>query len=342
MYIVPASLGRLSTTRKAAALACLVAVFISMAGGASPASAGAVLDRIRSEKTIRCGATARPGLLDQTEQGTAQGLLVDLCRAVGPAVAGPDVKVEMVIYDGFDSYDRFRSGRDELVFLTGSEIVDNKLAGRLLPGPTVFHATSAIMVVDRSPVQHPADLAGQPICFLQGDVSHRHLEAFFAARHLPFVRMGYQEEVELYDAFDAQICHALAGEATTLADVRLSGGANRRSGRILAEPLADFPIIAGTGLDDAAWSAAAFWTLATLISADRPKQDWSAGGLDSLPLDAAPFGLAADWHARALAATGSYAEMLQRNIGDRSPLKLPAAANALISQGGLMTPPYAE
>jgi general L-amino acid transport system substrate-binding protein len=312
------------------------------AGLVSTASASPVLDRVKAGGVIRCGAVARPGLLETNRDGAPHGLLVDLCRAIGVAAAGPSVAVRMARYDADDSYDSVRSGRDDVFFLSGSEIIDQKLAGRVLPGPAVFFETSALMVVDRSPVQRPADLAGQAICFLQGDVSHRHLEAFFAARRLSFIRMGFQEEVELYDAFDAQACHAMAGEATTLADVRRQGGDNRRGGRILAEPLASFPILAATDARDGEWSSLVFWTVATLIDVDRPRQDWAAGGLDSLPLDSAGLGLAPEWQKTVLAATGGYADMVRLNLGEASPLKLPAGPNALAGAGGLMTPPFAE
>ena len=309
---------------------------------AATAFAGPTLDRVKTSHAVHCGAAARPGLFAQDQNGAPRGLLADLCRAFGAAAAGPDVVVAMDAYEADATYDAVRSGRDDVFFLTGSEIVDQKLAGQILPGPVVFTQSSALMVAAASAAQRPEDLAGQPICFLQGDVSHRQLEAFFAARRLPFIRMGYQEESELYDAFDAQVCRAIAGEATTLAGVRLSGGANRRNARILAEPLARFPILAATGIRDGAWSALVSWTLATLVDADRPKQDWAAGGLDSLPLDSAASGLAAGWQKAALAARGSYAEMIRRNVGEASPLRLPAGPNALAEQGGTMAPPYAE
>ena len=193
-----------------------------------------------------------------------------------------------------------------------------------------------------SSAQRPEDLAGQPICFLEGEATERHLNAFFAERHLPFVRMGYQEDVELHDAFDAGQCRALAGEATTLADVRLDGGPTLRGGRLLDEPLATVPVFATTGTADGAWSALVAWSVATLQNADRPTRDWAAGGVDALPLLPVAAGLADDWQRRLLAQAGSYGAMLRRATGDASPLNLPAGPNALVEQGGLLRPPDAE
>jgi general L-amino acid transport system substrate-binding protein len=320
----------------------LVIAACAMATSVTTVSAGPVLDRVRASGAIRCGAVARPGLLGRGDGGTANGLFVDLCRAVGVAAAGPSVTVRMTFYDSDKAFDEVRAGRDDLYFLSGAEIADQKLAGIVVPGPAAFYETVAVMTAGASKAERPADLQGQSICFLQGDVSHRSIEAYFAARRLSFVRMGYREEEELYDAFGAQQCQGLAGEATTLAEVRREGGEVRRGGRILSEPLATFPILATTSPGDGAWSALAFWTLALLIDAGRPKQDWAAGGLDSLPIDMAALGLAAGWREKALAAVGSYIEIYRRNVGEASPFHLPTGPNALAGEGGLMAPPYAE
>jgi general L-amino acid transport system substrate-binding protein len=304
-------------------------------GFATIARAGPVLDRVKAAGVIRCGAVARPGLLAPSPDGANAGLLVDICRAIGVAATGASVKTSVAVYDSDAAFDAVRQGRDDVFFLSGAEIVDQKLAGFLVPGPPVFHETTALMVAADSTIERPADLSGRSICFLQGDVSHRQLEAYFAARRLTFQRMGYQEEDELHDAFDARQCPAWAAEVTTLAEVRRQGGSTLRGGRILSEPLASFPIIAATGASDGAWSALVFWTIATLIDADRPYRDWAAGGLDSLPI-------AVGWREAVLAATGSYQAMFRRNVGRGSPLDIPVGPNAMPADGGLLTPPYAE
>lgn len=311
-------------------------------GFAAVARAGPVLDRVKAAGVIRCGAVARPGLLTPSPDGARSGLLVDLCRAIGAAAAGASVETLVSVYDSDAAFDAVRQGRDDVFFLSGAEIVDQKLAGLLVPGPPVFHETTALMVAGDSKAERPADLAGRSICFLQGDVSHRQLEAYFAARRLTFQRMGYQEEDELHDAFDARQCQAWTAEVTTLAEVRREGGPISRGGRILSEPLASFPIIVATGTSDGAWSALVFWTIATLIDADRPYRDWAAGGLESLPIGAAPIGIAAGWREAVLAATGGYRAMFRRNVGQGSPLDIPTGPNALPGDGGLLTPPYAE
>jgi len=47
-------------------------------------------------------------------------------------------------------------------------------------------------------------------------------------------------------------------------------------------------------------------------------------------------GLDAAWMARAIAATGNYGEIFERNVGPKSPLGLPRGTNNLWNNGGLM------
>jgi general L-amino acid transport system substrate-binding protein len=222
-------------------------VLVFVAAYAPGLHAGGVLDKVRQTGVIRCGGEPRPGMVAIRPGGVATGLFLDVCRAIGTAVFGPEGRFEFHQYDAPSAYDGVRDGSDDVFFLDASEIVAEHLAGILVPGPPVFFQTTAVMVAQSSPAQHVGDLAGQPICFSQGSNAQRHLEAWFAAHQLEFVRMAYQEDVELFDTYNVQVCRGLASEVTTLAEVRLDGGVNNLQSRILPEPLAAFPILAATG-----------------------------------------------------------------------------------------------
>jgi general L-amino acid transport system substrate-binding protein len=304
--------------------------------------AGSVLDKVRQNGVIRCGGEPRPGMVGIKPEGLVTGLFLDVCRAIGFAVFGPKGRFEFHQYDAPNAYDGVRDGSDDVFFLDASEIIEQHLAGIVVPGPTVFYQTTAVMVPEASPVRHVGDLAGQSICFLQGSNAARHLEAWFAAHNLEFVRMGYQEEVELYDTYNVQVCRGLASEVTQLAEVRLDGGVNNLQSRILPEPLAVFPIMAATATKDAEWAALVAWTVHTLMRAEVPTAEWAAGGLDSLILDAPELGLLKGWQKRVVDAVGTYDDIYRRSLGDGSPYKLPRGLNATWQGGGLMVAPYSE
>src|SRR5208337_4675309 len=102
-------------------------------------------------------------------------------------------------------------------FLTGLEISDQKLAGKITPGPTVFVESHSVMVPSTSPAQHVGDLAGKKICFMIASSVERSLNAYFDNLHKEWLRNPYSEDGEMNDCYNVQHCDAVADETTTLA-----------------------------------------------------------------------------------------------------------------------------
>ncbi len=174
-----------------------------------------------------------------------------------------------------------RTGHEDVMFLTGREMVDNGLAGQIIPGPAVFIETTSVIVHDDAPYQHLQELADKPICFSLSDGhSQYHLQAWFDAQKLAFQRMGFQEDVEMNDAYAVRYCHGLAGETTTLADTAHADKLGLMQHRYLPEALAAYPILASTSFEDGQWAAIVAWSIDTLIRADAPTSDWARGGFE--------------------------------------------------------------
>jgi general L-amino acid transport system substrate-binding protein len=307
-------------------------------GLCSLAHAGPIADRIKASGVIRCGAAPRPGLLNASADGSPSGLYLDLCRAIGAALLGGDGRIEFHPYDSNGAFARIKTGADDLFFLDGSDIADNRLAGAVTLGPAVYFVSTALMVHGDSTVRQLSDLAGKSICFYQGDDAHLNLEA---AMRLDFVRMGYMEYGELHDAYNARICDAQVGESGDLAAARLEERATPPS-RILAQPLATFPVFALTPASDPQWSAIVAWTIYGLQRAEMPATPWTAAGVKSLGVEGRDLGLADDWLKRVVDVAGSYADMYARNLGEGSALKLPRGVNAPAELGGLFVTPHRE
>src|ERR1700735_5129000 len=200
------------------------------------AHAGPIVDRVTSSGVIRCGGVPRPGLIGQSSEGAPSGLYLDLCRAIGAALLGPEGRIDFRAYDSDKAFARVTDGGDDLFFLDGSDIADHRLAGAVTLGPAVYFVSTAAMVHGPTPIQQLSDLGGKSICFYQGDNAHLNLEASIAGRRLDFVRMGYMEYGELHDAYNSGICDAQVGESGDLAAARLEEHSAPAS-RLLIEPL---------------------------------------------------------------------------------------------------------
>ena len=317
-------------------------VMLTVCCSVSVATAGSVIDRVKARGVVRCGSVERPGLASATGQGRWTGLNVDICRGIAAAVLGSADRIEYHEYETPKQFDAVRNQVDDVYFLTGSEIAEQKLAGKVVPGPTVFVEFHAVMVPSNSAAHSVGDLAGGPICFTTGSLIERSISAYFDAMHKTLLRMPYSEDGEMNDAYNVQRCHAIAGEITTLAETRLDRGVNKLSSRFLPEPLSVFPVMAATGTTDAQWSALVAWTVDTLISAERPETHWYAGGAGAMPVAAPELGLDKGWQSRVLAAVGNYGDIFERNLGTGSRLKIDRGFNVTQSRGGLLLVPFLE
>jgi general L-amino acid transport system substrate-binding protein len=330
--------------RVVSAILLLVASNGVAAARASPAAASeqGVLERVRARGVVRCGSVERPGLARIDAKGRWSGLHVDVCRALAAAVLGSPERIDFHEYESQEDFAAVSSQSDDVYFLTGSEVNQQRLAGKVLPIATVFVESQVVMVPAASAEQHVRDVARRSTCFLIGSSAERSLENYFDILKQRWLPAPFSEEGEMGDAYDVQRCHAMAGELTTLA-TRLSGpGVNGLRSRILPEPLETFPVMVATSTADGRWSAVVAWTVHTLISAERRETKWYSGGAWAMPIEAPELGLDKEWQRRTIGAVGHYGDLFERNLGKSSPLKLERGVNANQLHAGLLLSPFLD
>lgn len=302
---------------------------VMIAASTAAAAKSPTLTRIKQDGVVRCGSAIRPGLAFPAPDHSWHGLHIELCRAVAVAVLGDPDKIAFSGYVLGPDFGRIRRGEDDVAFLTATELFSNELFGALSPGPAVFQLSTALMVAYGSPVLRLSDLKTTMVCAEPGTTAERGLRAQAAAQEWELNFSGWMELEEMMDAFDAGRCPAVAGEVTALAALRLGSAQKGREARILDEPLSVAPVLAMTPMSDPAWSNLVTWTVNTVLAGP------------ALPIAGEWVGLDKSWQAR-VASQGSYAAMVQRSLGNGSPLGLPAGVNTGWQQGGLLVPPAVE
>lgn len=323
-------------------LSRLSALFLLAGALAAPSvCAQSRLADIKARGHLTCAAFARPGLAWQAGSGW-KGLYPDICQAIAVAAFGSDAKIEFEAIDLPKDNTALNSGSFDVLFLTEPEIAETSLARKVAPGPAAFFETYAVMVEDDSTAKTPEDLAGAPVCFHEADAASQAFEERLDRNGKSFVAMPFQEDVELLDAYNSRHCKAVASEATDLIGLRRRKGVNHFDSKILAEPLAVFPILTATPIGDPQWTAAVSWVVHFLHAAERPQTRLRPGGAKAISLDLTALGLEKSWRENILATVGDYGAIYARNLGDKSPFKLPRGVNASWSGGGLFAPPTAE
>ena len=324
--------------RGRAGAAVLAVALAAVAVG--PARAGPVLDRIVAARAVACGVEDRPGVAEVEEGGDApaHGLAVDLCRALAVAALGPGAAVKVTILASGRDFAAARAGAFDALFLSAGTVLAEGLADRVLLGAPAFIESESVMVPEASPARALRDLAGASLCFMIGTGAQRALEAALERDRLEVKRLGFGEDVELRDAYNVGRCTAVAGAATFLAEVRRDGGVHGLKSRLLETPLALDPVFLATGLTDARWSAMAAWVLQALLLGSAPRSGWTGAGAAPLAAAATPLGFRPGWYAEVVAATGTYADIWDRRLGEGSDLGLPPGPNQPWPAGVMVVP----
>ncbi|WP_131114501.1 hypothetical protein [Lichenihabitans psoromatis] len=247
----------------------IVAAAVAILAVASPARAGAVLDRVKQQGILHCAATERPGYA-AIEGDAPTGRAADLCRAVAEAVLGHDGRFALRLLDLDDDFDRVRRGDLDVVFLEPRLVTEHGLAAALTPVAEAYRDSFAVMVPQAIAPQktapqttaaqapHPLDLAslaGHTICFMIGDPVWPLLETGLKSRGIAFRPFGFSEEVEMKDAYNVGRCSAMAGVASTLDELKADGGVNHLQSRLIDDRLGADPVVAMTPTNDAAWAS---------------------------------------------------------------------------------------
>ena len=188
---------------------------------------------------LACGAVTRPGVAERGDDGVWRGSAVEACRRVAVATGGARAAIVFHAYDTLATL--HRAGEDRIAFVSPAELD----AARLVAGPVVATERQVLVVAATSRVHTARDLADRMVCFIVGTRAEDALDAWAAATATPIERLGFQEEVEMADAFAVGKCAAIAIDER---DMRPDAA------RILPEPLATTPIVAATPVADPAWT----------------------------------------------------------------------------------------
>jgi general L-amino acid transport system substrate-binding protein len=222
----------------------VIAVLIGLTT-AHRATAGAVLDRVRRDGVVRCAAEQRPLVAAYRPDGGIGGIAVDLCRAVAIAVLGRGGRIEFTI-DG--------PAEDADVAFVSDGIAD----GRFLSGPTIFVDRLSILVPRKSRVLDIRSLAGETVCLMIGSPEQSALEATVGRLSIDIVRLAFEEDDEMRDAYAVGRCGAMVGARTELSGLTGPMGINRLTSRVVPEALALLRVVVATRTTDGDWTTLVF------------------------------------------------------------------------------------
>ena len=320
-------------------------------GFSLPAHAGKTVDAIKQRGQVVCGVnTGLAGFGAADSQGKWSGLDVDVCRAIAAALLGDGEKVKYVPLTAPQRFTALQSGEiDVLSRNTTLTLTRDASLGLTGIAPTYYDG-QGFMVTAKSGIKSAKQLKNATVCVQSGTTTEKNLTDFSKANNLNLKPVTFSDLPSSTAAYFSGRCKAYTTDASGLASIRSKEAKDPKEHMILPELISKEPLGPMVRRGDDEWTAIVKWVVYGLIEAeelgitqanveklksetDNPAVARLLGKSDDM---GKLLGLDKEWMARALATTGNYGEMFDRNVGPKTPLALNRGLNAQWNKGGLM------
>lgn len=323
----------------------LLALTLTSALFAAHASAGERLDSIRQKGFLTCGVGADvPGFSQRKADGQWAGFDVDICKAIGAVIFGVPGKV---VFRPIDTLETFRRENDIDVVLRGLTWTSGReTQGNLRFGPIVLYDGQSFLVPKKLNITKPEELSGRSICVSTDAAFLGGLRNYFREHNLMLKAVIKDHRADSEAALFAGQCDAMTADASELAEALIGRAAHPEDYVILPQQISKEPLAPLLRKGDDEFYDAVRWAVFALIDAEE--LGISSANLESQRMREDPDGrafftapmsgnreLAKGWAAAAVAASGNYGEIFDRNLGARLGRNL----NKSWTQGGLFYAP---
>ena len=314
--------------------------------------AGKDLEAIKKRGHVRCGVSnGMAGFSTPDKRGNWRGLDVDSCRAFAAALFADANKYKMTGLSFQQRFTALQSGEVDVLTRNTTHTLSRDTSLGFNFAPTTYYDGQGFMVKANSGIKTIKKLNGASICIQQGTTTERNTADYFRNHGMKFKPVVMENNNEIFNAFISGRCDAYTTDASGLAADR-TRVRDPASLTILPEIISKEPLgpVVRHGDDD--WFDIVTWSIYAMIAAEE--MGITSSNVDEMKKSKNPdisrflgviagngkaLGLRESWAYDIIKQVGNYGESFERNVGEKTPLKLPRGMNALWTQGGLMYAP---
>jgi general L-amino acid transport system substrate-binding protein len=326
------------------------ALAVALAG---PAFAGPTLDAVKARGFVQCGANnSLPGFGAPDDKGNWTGLDVDYCRALAAAVFGDATKVKFSPLTAKERFTALQSGEVDILARNTTWTLSRDSGLGLNFIGVDYYDGQGFMVRQSLGVKSAKELDGASVCVQTGTTTELNLTDFFRTNNMKMKPVVFEKNEEAIAAYDEGRCDAFTTDASGLASTR-SQLKNPAEHIILPEIISKEPLGPAVRQNDAEWEDIARWTLNAMINAeefgvtsanvDQVKNESTNPEIRRMLGVEGDMGqqlkLNPDFAYQIIKQVGNYGEIFERNVGEKTPLRLARGLNQLWSKGGLLYAP---
>ncbi|CAH1661282.1 General L-amino acid-binding periplasmic protein AapJ [Hyphomicrobiales bacterium] len=337
---------------KLMALATALGIAALGATTAMSSAAAATLDQVKQRGVLQCGSnTGLAGFGVPNDKGEWTGFDVDMCRAIAAAIFDDPTKVKFVPLSAKDRFTALQSGEVDVLIRNTTWTMSRDTSLGLNFTSTNYYDGQGFMVRKGLGVKSALELNGASVCVQQGTTTELNLADFFRSHNIKYEVVAFASSSEAVKAYDSGRCDAFTTDASALYAERLRLVAPDDS-IVLPEIISKEPFAAAVRHGDDQWYDLVHWTFFAMVNAEdlgvsqanvteqlqsqNPEVKRLLGTEGNY---GEGIGLTKDWAARIVKHVGNYGDVFERNLGEKTPLKIKRGLNALWTKGGLMYAP---
>lgn len=330
--------------------------FMAAAAALPPSALAAEGDTtaaIKARGELICGVDPGvPGFSMPDPSGNYAGLDIDLCKAVATAILGDGYKIKYVPLSTSARFAALQSGEID-VLIRDSSFTFTRSAQQALEFPVSnFFTGDGFLVKKALGVTSAKELNDATVCAKQGTATEVNVQDFARKNNLKIKVLNFEKQEEVLNAYLSDRCDVYSDDTGSLAGL-MTTFKDPSAHMVLPEVMLGQYLGPVTRQGDDKFTNIVRWAHYAMVSAEEfgvtqanvdeqkaksanPEVRRMLGVEDDF---GGFLGLDKDWAHRIIKLVGNYGESYDRNFGDKSPLKLPRAANKQWYDGGLMWAP---
>lgn len=311
------------------------------------------LKTIQSRGVLNCGTGANlAGFAVPDANGVLTGINADYCRALAAAIFGDKSKVKFIQLPSKDRITALQSGETDLIAATTTWTMSRDTTLGQNFRATYYYDGQGFMVKKSLGIKSAKELGGASICIQQGTTTELNTADYFRKNNMKFEPVTFATNNEATEAYESGRCDAFTTDASGLYSERMRFKAPAEH-IVLPETISKEPLGYVTRHGDDQWFDIVSWVHFAQITAeelgvtqanvDEMREKSDNPEIKRLLGKEGTFGealgLKNDWAYNAIKAAGNYGELFERNLGEKSLLKIARGQNALWTNGGLQYAP---
>ena len=320
------------------------------------------LQDIRSRGYLACGVRGVVGLGSDNAAGEFSGFEVDICRALAISVFGDAAKTKFIKINVKERFNDLKNGKYDVLLGMTTINFNRSVIDGISPAVNVFYDTQLVLAKKNLKIDSLDELTDSSkriaVCFVEGNNAKDNFDHYLLSRNLKidYVKSFYEQQAFLSDKKVASSCDMIVNDGLLLMTYKATNPYITDEDYSYLSDVISMDALAMFVRSDEEMVRLTRMTFNIMLIAEQMgitsknidsrltadignHEVLSLYGKDRISPLLLKMGMTNGFAYNIIKNIGNYAEIYNRNIGDKTSFKVPRKYNHLIKNGGVMYSP---